>query len=315
MVWALKKLHVNKLTIKEFEQKITGDEKFHDQYGAVLETNALKNLTLRCDSDINQSFSHADETDWYLYTLVMNVENPVCTKNSYPDSVEKFYIDFEYKPENGYSNETKTYRLDMSWNDTRNLNENCLQKFRNEDETPFVTELTIWLPGILQKMNVFLEMRDLNLLHMAKNDRLTVQFSDIRLNGFNINRNIDYISSAGGESKAEISCIAPSALINLQYLDETSTKQALDAINNANTEYQFKDQYGAIVSSILVKKAMEEMQDCFNVALNSSDTSIKEYSVSVENQAMSGSLYHASQNEIIQEYMEQKILEKRMQMQ
>ncbi|MBR7083984.1 MAG: hypothetical protein IKI37_02235, partial [Oscillospiraceae bacterium] len=91
--------------------------------------------------------------------------------------------------------------------------------------------------------------------------------------------------------------------------------QALDAINNANTEYQFKDQYGAIVSSILVKKAMEEMQDCFNVALNSSDTSIKEYSVSVENQAMSGSLYHASQNEIIQEYMEQKILEKRMQMQ
>ena len=150
------------------------------------------------DGEIKQNVSHADETSMYLYTLEISLDNPCNSNDMDKDAVCELWFDFEYVNNNGYG-DTKTYRLDMSWKNGRNLNDEILRKnFIRPNDNACFTQFSVWVPGMVKRVKVH--------LNMDGGERLGFTVSGVFLNGFRMNTGTDYVSSAYYDSDAEIPC-------------------------------------------------------------------------------------------------------------
>lgn len=188
------------------------------------------------DGSINQSVSHADEKSMYLYTLDISLDNPCNSEDMDKDAVYLLWFDFEYKDSNGYG-KTQTYRFDMSWKSSKNLNSEVLKKcfIRGNDNACF-TQMSVWVPGIISKVHIF--------LNMDGGERLSFTVKGIYLNGFKINTDTDYVSSAYGDSSADIPCFVPKAAI-----------VCTDGI--IASDGTMRDQFGGLVTDSNVKAAQD----------------------------------------------------------
>lgn len=196
----------NEEITKTYLECASTDGGMRDQYNAITDFSVIRSLIEDFDGDINQNISHSDEAGMYLYTLSLNVENPIDISSCDADSLCTLKFDFTYKTENGYG-ETKKYTLDMSYIGGRNLNGKFLECFTAEGDNAFKSEMKVWIPGILSKVEI--------LLNMDNGERLNFRVDGIFLNGFRANTNTDYVSSAYYDSKAEISCRLPDSKIVL----------------------------------------------------------------------------------------------------
>lgn len=150
------------------------------------------------DGEIKQNVSHADETSMYLYTLEILLDNPCNSKDMDKDAVCELWFDFEYVNNNGRG-DTKTYRLDMSWKNGRNLNDEILKKnFIRSNDNACKTKFSVWVPGMVKNIRVH--------LNMDGGERLGFTVGSVLLNGFKMNTDTDYVSSAYYDSDASIPC-------------------------------------------------------------------------------------------------------------
>lgn len=153
------------------------------------------------DGSIHQGISHAEEKGMYLYTLDISLDNPCNSADMDKDAVYLLWFDFEYRNNNG-SGKTSTYRFDMSWKKDKNLNSEVLKKcFIRGNDNACYTQMSVWVPGIVTNVHVF--------LNMDGGERLAFTVNGIYLNGFKINTDTDYVSSAYYDSNADIPCFVP----------------------------------------------------------------------------------------------------------
>ncbi len=155
------------------------------------------------DGSVNQGKDHSDEKSMYLYTFDIELYNPCNSKDMDDDAVCVLWFDFKYRDNNGYGKE-KTYRLDMSWQNGRNLNSEILWKnFIRPDDNSCYTQMSVWVPGIISNVHI--------KLNMDGGERLGFTVKGIYLNGFKVNTDVDYVSSAYYDSEADIPCYIPNA--------------------------------------------------------------------------------------------------------
>ena len=153
------------------------------------------------DGSVNQGNSHANENDMYLYTFDILLDNPCNSKDMDDDAVCVLYFKFDYKDNNGYG-KSKTYTFDMSWQNGKNLNKEILWKnFIRPNDDSCYTQMSVWVPGIISNVHV--------KLNMDGGERLGFTVKGIYLNGFKINTDVDYVSSAYYDSEADIPCYVP----------------------------------------------------------------------------------------------------------
>ena len=235
------------LTEKEMEsitKNATGSEytgQFKDQYNAVIDLSVLQKCVGVSDGDINQYYAHNDEESMYKYTFNCQVDNPINLRDADYDEVEVFYLEISYIDQNGYGS-NKTYKLDMAYSDSlkRNLNQKYLERFQRYDDDGYQTSFSVWVPGIITKVDVKLNM---------SGEKLVVYFDKIMLNSVAVNTTRDYVSSTYYNSKATIKCSVPQSQIALG-----------DGILPSTYTTDFADQYGAIVSEKLFDNAKENQR-------------------------------------------------------
>jgi hypothetical protein len=223
----------------------------------------------------------------------MLIENPVNVTNSSGDAIEKFVIDFTY-------NSNEHYKFDMSWDSDRAINKNNtfarLFCRTNDDET--TQTMSLWVPGRVSKINVVLDM--------SGGEKLSVTFSDILLAGLKVSRRTDYVSSSFFESKAEIECTVPEALIDLEGLSDEEITGIMDIIYKGDDRADIsgiKDQLGSVVSGEQIKAAHDEMIKCINAADNDSRSA---YADVLEGFYMYKTIYRAESISAVQEYIAEK---------
>ncbi len=248
-----------------------------DQYGSLLSADALSAVFLSKDGDINQTLRHSDEISMYCYTIAMQVTNPVNIADADEDAIEAFCMDFRYRDENGYASKEKTYRLDMSWDGSRNRNAQFLSDLRKMNDESCQAVISVWVPGIVSQVDV--------LLNMAGGERLSIDFTDIRLNGYKINTDVDDVSSCYYDSRASIPCKVPSAQFSFQHMAEAEIIMALTSLEQRECG-QYADQYGSLLAESVQRQAFEQLED---------------------------RIYQGSLNETVCAYFEEERIEKRKQ--
>lgn len=195
-------------------------------------------ISLAYDGSINQGSSHTDEKSMYLYTFDIYLENPCNSADMDKDAVCVLWFDFRYKESNGYGAE-KTYRLDMSWQNGRNLNSEILRKnFIRPNDNACYTQMSVWVPGIISNVHI--------KLNMDGGERLSFTVKSIYLNGFRINTDTDYVSSAYYDSEADIPCFVPKAA-------------AICTDGTISADAGIRDQYNGVFSDSSIKSAQERV--------------------------------------------------------
>lgn len=198
---------------------------------------ALLVLTLPAsayDGAIDQGKDHASETGMYRYDIDIYLYNPCNANDMDKDAVYLLWFDFNYTTDNGYG-KSATYRLDMSWKKDlkRNLNSEILKaNFIRPNDNACMTRFSVWVPGIVNDVKVF--------LNMDGGERLAFTVESIWLGGYRINTGTDYVSSAYYDSEAKINCFVPQA-----------------AITGESTDAPVRDQYGGAFSASSIEKALE----------------------------------------------------------
>lgn len=188
------------------------------------------------DGAVNQSISHIDEKSMYLYTFDIYLENPCNSADMDKDAVCVLRFDFKYKEINGYGAD-KTYRFDMSWQNGRNLNSEILKKnFIRPNDNACYTQMSVWIPGIISNVHI--------KLNMDGGERLSFTVKGVYLNGFRINTDTDYVSSAYYDSEADIPCFVPKAAAICP-----------DGTISAGTG--IRDQYNGVFSDSSIKSAQD----------------------------------------------------------
>ncbi len=152
------------------------------------------------DGLIDQTTNHSNEVSMYRYTLRINVANPINTKDADKDALEECSFKFFYKADNGYGT-TKEYKIDMSWHNGRNPYPEYVDLFKKPNDDSYQTSMDVWIPGILTKLDFH--------LNMAGGERLNFSIDKIKLNGFTVSTNKDYVSSAYYDSDGTINCSTP----------------------------------------------------------------------------------------------------------
>lgn len=190
------------------------------------------------DGAVNQSISHIDEKSMYLYTFDIYLENPCNSDDMDKDAVCVLWFDFKYKENNGYGAE-KTYRFDMSWQNGRNLNSEILRKnFIRGNDNACYTQMSVWVPGIISNVHI--------KLNMDGGERLNFTVKGIRLNGFRINTDTDYVSSAYYDSEADIPCFVPKAA-------------AICPDGTISAGAGIRDQYNGVLSDASIKSVQDSV--------------------------------------------------------
>ena len=192
------------------------------------------------DGSVNQSKSHADEKSMYLYTFDIELTNPCNSKDMDDDAVYLLWFDFKYKDNNG-SGAEKTYRFDMSYKDDldRNLNNDVLKKtFIRPDDNSCYVQMSVWVPGIISNVHI--------KLNMDGGERLAFTVKGIYLNGFKINTDVDYVSSAYYDSEADIPCYVPKAAAVVT--DGTVSAGLRDQYNGLLTDQNIKSAQAGVES-------------------------------------------------------------------
>ena len=286
------------LTLTEYQEKAESGEftsrMIKDSYGAVIENETLLNLASLCDGEINQSFAHSDEESYYYYALDLNVYNPINVNSADSDALEVFYFDFRYKDQNG-SGKEKTYRFDLSWADGKNRNDKTANRFRAINDDGFDLTLGIWVPGIVSEVSC--------LLNMNGGERLGVTVEAIRLGGFCVSENADYVSSAYYDSSCTIACRTPDPQIDLGTYNEEETAAVMKQLR-FNQRTPLRDQYGALISDTLWNSACKEVRDYFDTfSERSTPMQLIRSPQYITRNAMSGTVYHAQLNDTVQSYM------------
>lgn len=288
---------VEEITLGSFNKMVESGEldevNVPDKYGAILTEQALIKITEITDSSVNQSFSHSDEQGMYLYTLKMQIDNPVNTNSAAGDSIKAFIIDFTY-------NESEHYKLDMSWDDQAGKNRNAAlaNLFFRPDDNETKAVMNVWIPGRVSKINV--------LLNMSGGERLSVTFSDVLLAGFKVNRKTESVSSAFFESTAELECSVPETLIDLSGLSDEQITEVMDIIYKADESTEasgIKDQLGSVIGGEQLKNAHEDMMKCISAAENDSRA---EYADVIDGFYMYKTIYRAERINAVQEYIIEK---------
>ena len=154
------------------------------------------------DGAIDQGQDYSDDESMYLYTLEIYLDNPCNSKDMDKDAICTLYFDFVYMPD-AASNTRKTYRLDMSYKNGRNLNSEYVSTFIRPNDNACRTGFDVWIPGFLTKVSI--------LLNMDGGERLTFTVENILLDGYRVNTDTDYVSSAYWDSKASIPCRIPAS--------------------------------------------------------------------------------------------------------
>lgn len=194
------------------------------------------------DGSVNQGQSHADEKSMYLYTFDIELYNPCNSNDMDDDAVCVLYFRFDYKDNNGYGNK-KSYTFDMSWNGDRDRNNNSeiLKKcFIRPNDNSCFTQMSVWVPGIISNVHI--------KLNMDGGERLGFTVKGIYLNGFKINTDVDYVSSAYYDSEADIPCyIPPTAIV------------CTDGIISSDGEV--RDQYGGMFTDSNVYAAQNDVEN------------------------------------------------------
>ncbi len=232
------------ITEKEMEQITKNAQggayagQFKDQYNAVIDLSVLQKCVGVSDGDINQYYAHDDEESMYKYTFHCKVDNPINLNDADYDEVEVFDIKISYVDQNGYGN-SETYNLDMAYDDNlkRNLNQKYLECFEKYNDDAYQTSFSVWIPGIITKVDVKLNM---------SGEKLSVYFDKITLNSIAVNTTRDYVSSTYYDSTATINCSVPASQIAL----------GENALPNVYTT-DLVDQYGAVVSEKLFNQTKE----------------------------------------------------------
>ncbi len=155
-------------------------------------------------NSVNQNVSHSEEQSMYLYTLVLNVANPCNTNDCDSDAICDLSFAFDYKDQNGYGTNNR-YTLDMSYKNGKNQNENYVKLFQRKNDNGYKTEMNVWVPGIVTKISLH--------LNMDGGERLNFSVDGVYVNGFRANINTDYVSSAYYDSDGTINCTLPDARI------------------------------------------------------------------------------------------------------
>ena len=188
------------------------------------------------DGAVKQNEEHSAEDSMYLYDIDISLTNPCNTEDRGKDDVNELWFDFTYRSENGYG-ATKTYRFDMSWNGSRNRNDDILKKtFLRPNDNACTTRFSVWVQGIIEKVDVH--------LNMDGGERLSFEVTGIFLNGYRVNINKDDVSSSYLDSDAEIICYTPSAAI---------------VSANANVPYgTARDQFGGLFTQNNRDRAVQQ---------------------------------------------------------
>lgn len=190
------------------------------------------------DGSVNQGADHSAETGMYLYTVDISLYNPCNSADMDKDAVCELWFDFDYTDANGYG-KASTYRLDMSWKNGRNLNSEILKKnFIRGNDNACKTQLSVWIPGLVKKVKVH--------LNMDGGERLGFTVEGISLNGYRVNTGVDYVSSAYYDSDAEIPCRVPKAALNC-------------APSELSAEAAPRDQYNGIFTQGNISAAQAEI--------------------------------------------------------
>ncbi|MBR6420379.1 MAG: hypothetical protein IKS42_08585 [Oscillospiraceae bacterium] len=286
------------VTQTEYQQMVEDgyfeEKQVRDTYGAVLQSETLKKLPALCDGVINQSFSHADQQSYYYYELELEVYNPINVSSAAADVLNTFYFDFRYKDNNGYGKQN-TYRFDMSYANGRNRNDKYANLFRATNGNGYDVRIGVWVPGIVNQLYCLLNMDD--------GERLGVRVHSVKLGGFSINEDTDYVSSAYYDSKLTISCTAPAAQIDLSYMTEEETGSVLKQIR-ANQRVPLTDQYGALITDTLWNQANREIIDYFDTFTDrSTPLQLTRSPKYIARNAMNKSIYHAQISDSVQNYM------------
>ena len=148
--------------------------------------------------DLPQDAGPAAEESSYLYTLDLLVTNPC--EAGYEKKFSTLRFDFTYRSANGYGSR-KTYSLDLT-RDPETLKRTFV---RADDSREYQTSLSLRIPGIVDQVDV--------LLNMDGGERVSFEVTGIFLNGFRVNADRDYVSSAYWDSEAAIVCHTPDAAI------------------------------------------------------------------------------------------------------
>lgn len=177
---------------------------------------------------VDQTASHATEASMYLYTLSLHVANPANLDDCDKDAINELRFTFTYKDQNGYG-ENKTYTLDMSYKDGKNQNSKFIGNFQRHNDNAYWTTMQVWVPGLVSNIKLH--------LNMDGGERLNFSVEGVYLNGYRLNKNVDYVSSAYYDSNGEIRCALPPARV-------------------ASTDGAWTDCYGGVVGEQL--KALYE---------------------------------------------------------
>ena len=155
------------------------------------------------DGSIDQGADHSSETGMYRYAFEMSLDNPCNSKDMDKDAINELWFDIDYQSDNGYGS-VKTYRFDLSWKDGRNQNEAVVRNcFIRPDDHACQTKFDLWVPGLIQKVRIH--------LNMDGGERLAFTLNGVFLNGLRVNTETDYVSSCYYDSEAGIACYIPSA--------------------------------------------------------------------------------------------------------
>lgn len=191
------------------------------------------------DGEIDQGTDHSAEKSRYLYTFDIELENPCNANDMDDDAVCVLWFDFKYKESNGLGSE-KSYKLDMSWQSGRNLNNEILKKvFIRPNDKSCYTQMSVWVPGLISNVHI--------KLNMDGGERLKFIVKGIYLNGFKVNTDVDYVSSAYYDSEADIPCYIPA-----------SAAVCTDGTLSAGTG--IRDQYNAVLSDASIKTAQSKVE-------------------------------------------------------
>ena len=191
------------------------------------------------DGAINQDVGHGDDVSMYRYDIDLYLYNPCNSGDMDDDAVYQLWFDFGYRADNGYG-AASTYRYDLSWDKgkKRNLNAGVLREnFIRPNDNACMTRFSVWVPGIVNTVKVH--------LNMDGGERLAFTVESISLNGYRINTNTDYVSSAYYDSDATVTCRAPRAAI----VTENGT---------VDRSAPVRDQYGGVFTDRNTDKALED---------------------------------------------------------
>lgn len=185
-------------TAGELERIIAGldsSSDIRDQYGSKIELGNLDNV-MASQGSINQNIDHSDEPGMYLYTLKMRVRNPVDLTTCGTDAVEDFRFTFTYLTDNGLGSRM-TYDLELA-KGCRYHNKEILSKFMTRGSSAYDLDLDLWIPGILEKVDV--------LLNMNGGEELTVAIQSIECSGRRVSEKPAEVSSSYYDDTATVKC-------------------------------------------------------------------------------------------------------------